>query len=157
MKNIFLLSFLSTLVSLVISRDVYALSYYPIPAAVGIVDANGYDDCTQSSNGYVASGGSTCRLYFPVNLPSGTSFYGVELFYYDNSGSQSVSTYFKYKSLTSTSSATTLDSFSDTATSASIQSDWLSYTSSLSSSYSYFVVVELNYGSRLNGIWLVTY
>lgn len=125
-------------------------SYMMFPAATGIVD-DYYNDCEWGTDGTVASGGGICYIYFPIPLPSGSTLSSVIVYYYDNSGSQSILPYLKRVQFSSD-SYSTLDSDSDYTTSASVQSLTLSYGSSMSSSYAYYVVVTMSSGTELRGI-----
>lgn len=126
-----------------------ATSYISIPANSASYDLSA-DDCMFNSDGTVTSGGTSCTLYFPVPINAGETISSIKVYYYDNSGSQSVSVKLIKTTLASNSSST-VSSFTDTSTSSSIQYQSLSSTT-ISSSYSYMMVITLNYGSELRGI-----
>jgi hypothetical protein len=90
----------------------------------------------------------TCAVYAPIMLPSTATLSSVTVYYKDNSSAGSVKAYLQKQSNTS-SSTTTLSSSSPTTNSSSIQSTTVSYSTSISSSYNYFVYINLT-GSTTN-------
>lgn len=127
-------------------------SYLMYPAVTGtIYPGLGLDDCLNSSDGVVVDGGDGCLMYFPISIPSGSTISSVTVYYYDNSGSQTMYAYLKRTTLASDSSST-LASASDSTTSSSIQTATLSYGSSMSSSYAYWVYVYIDNETELRGI-----
>ena len=135
------------------SYNIFALDQM-IPASAGIVDPD-YNDCVFDADGSVSSISSSCYLFF--NIPYSTGTYDVNSitsYYYDNSGSQRMSIYFRSHSISSTGSYSTISSTSDTSTSSSVQSKTLSFSTTdiASTSYFYYIRLVLDDGTKLLGI-----
>lgn len=122
-----------------------------ISAATGIIDET-YDGCTQSSDGTIASDGSStlCQAKFPLPLSALETITAITFYYYDNSGSV-----FFYGGLIEEELA--VDTYSapysyhDTR-SSSVQSSSLTFTSTLSAADAYTLYVTLGYSTKLRGI-----
>ena len=151
--KILILTISSIMLSLLLSSSALA-TYLVLPANTATIDEY-YDSCTVNYDGTV-TGTSTCSLYFPIRIETGKTLSTITAYYYDNSGSQSMTVYF-YKETQSSDANTLLDYTTDISTSASIQSSSISYGSSLSSSYAYFLMVVLGNGTELRGIKLYYY
>lgn len=125
------------------------ISGEPLPGSTGCSFGLG--------GGSVASVGGICYVSFPVPVESGKTLSSVTLYFYDNSGSQSLTASLLRKTLSATSDFTSLASGSDTTTSSSAQFLTLSYGSATSSSYVYWVLVTLSSGTELRGIKIYYY
>lgn len=127
--------------------------YLNIAANSGSFDG----DCDSNTDGTAGSGGSSCTFMYPIYLltNAGYEISSVKVYYYDNSGSASISVSLLKESL-STDSYSTIDSDSSTTTSSSLKYLTLS-GATLTSSYAYFIQVTLNYGTELRGIKIYYY
>ncbi|MBI4411088.1 MAG: hypothetical protein HY541_01220 [Deltaproteobacteria bacterium] len=153
MKNAFM--FLLCLFTTIAFGSYAHASYLTIPAAAGASQYT-WDHCVPYSGGTISDGGSGCLLYFAIPIEAGKTLSSVNVYYYDNSGSQSMSATLERSTLSS-SSYSALDSASDTSTSSSIQYLTLSYGSKTSSSYAYYVKIVLYNGTQLRGIKVYYY
>lgn len=120
-----------------------------IAASTGVFDG----DCYSNTDGTVKSAGSSCTFIYPILFPIGETTIvidSVSLYFYDNSGSVSITGSFVEETLSSD-SYSTIDTGSGSTTSSSVQTLSLS-GDTLSSGYAYFVIVTLNYSTRLTGI-----
>lgn len=138
------------LVSCLFSLNVNATDSLYLPANIASYDKTA-DDCYFNSDGSVTSGGSACTLYLPVPLPAEEYIYLGNAYYYDNSGSQTV-TVTLVRTTLSSNSYSNINTFTDTTTSSSVQNHIILFFSDISSSYSYMIKIDLNYGSEFRGI-----
>lgn len=128
---------------------------YVVLAPAAFDDGSSYCHPTNEGGIYGSSGG--CTFVMPLQIETGKTLSSVTVYYYDNSGSQSISAYLRSVSLSSTGSYTNIASFSDTTTSASIQSNTLSYGSALSSSYLYWLYISLNSDTEITAVKVYYY
>lgn len=126
-------------------------------ATVTVVGAAGYihtgsTDCVISYNSVSSgTGGGICVASFPILIPMGSTLSSVRVYYFDNSGLQSMAATLSRVNL-STNAVSALVTSSDSTTATTVQYSTLSYGSSLSSSYAYYVNVTLANGTELVGI-----
>lgn len=155
MKNILRFGFFILVINVVFIEKAQA-SYLGIAGATGtIMPGTLFDNCLIST-GAIYSDGSYCYVYFNIPIESGKKLSTITVYYEDTSGSQSIGTYL-YSTTLSTGANSTLASFSDTTTSASIQYSTLSYGSAISSSNTYNLMVSLNHGTKLIGMKVYYY
>lgn len=115
------------------------------------------ESCKIGSYGIVhdSSYASNCLLYVKIDIPEGATLKSVNVYYYDNSGSQLISVALRRTSLSSD-SYYNLATKTDTTTSSSVQYATLTYDGTTSSSYSYSVLVNLGFDAEYRGLQ-VTY
>jgi hypothetical protein len=118
---------------------------------------NGGSNCHPTNEGGIYGSSGGCSFVMPLQIETGKTLSSVTVYYYDNSGSQSISAYLRYVSLSSTGSYSNIASFSDTSTSASIQSNSLAYGSALSSSYLYWLYISLNSDTEITAVKVYYY
>ena len=152
------------LISLTILMTGTSLYSFSLNALTQMISASSakidpdYSNCIINSDGSISSDGSTCTLYLHgTGTPSSGAWdvTSVSIYYYDNSGSQSMYAYLQRDAVSSTTtSSSTVGSTADTTTSSSVQTSTISVSTTdiASTSYFYYIKVSLNYGTRLLGV-----
>ncbi len=143
---------LSMVVLSVFSSQVVHATYLLLPGNSAQF-LNGASNCTASNGSLQAfNSNSICSFSFHVPLDAGKTLKSVTFYYFDNSGSQNISAIISKRTL-STGTTTTIASFLDQTTSASVQFTTMSANNEvLSSSSAYFTDGLVWSGTRLEGI-----
>lgn len=104
--------------------------------------------------------GSSCRLFFPILIPDGSTLNSITVYYYDDTDDLAVFSSLIKQSLSSSSSSSELSScvstFSyicDTVdTSPDVEYFEMTYGKTISNTYSYYLDVEFGYGTQVRAV-----